>query len=220
MSGSNHCFLTCIQVSQEAGKVVWYSCLWKNFPQCVVIHTVKGFSIVSEAEEDVFLEFPCFFGDPEDVGNLISGSSAFLKCSLSIWKLAAQVLLRPALKGSEHHFAGVWASIWKLAAHALRSRLWRASIWKLVAPALFWASLCWHMGFLRGWAVENLPAMQEAWIQSLGWKDSLEKGMVTHSSILAWRVPWTEEPSRLQSMGLQRVEYDWATFTYTLNAPE
>ena len=84
MLGANCCFLTCIQVSQEAGQVVWYSHLLKNFPQFVVIHTVKGFTIVNEAEEDVFLEFPCFFGDPEDVGNLISGSSAFSKFSLYI----------------------------------------------------------------------------------------------------------------------------------------
>ena len=68
-----------MQVSQEAGKVVWYSHLLKNFPQLVVIHTVKGFSVVNEAEVDVFLEFSCFFSDPVDVGNLISGSSTFLK---------------------------------------------------------------------------------------------------------------------------------------------
>ena len=79
MSGSNCCFLTCIQVSQEAGKVVWYSHLFKNFPQCIVIHTVKRFSIVSEA--DVFLDFSWFFFDSTDVGNLISGSSAFSKSS-------------------------------------------------------------------------------------------------------------------------------------------
>ena len=76
MSGSNCCFLTCIQISQEAGKVVWYSHLLKNFPQFVVIHIVKGFSVINEAEVDVFLEFFCFFCDPVDVGNLISGSSA------------------------------------------------------------------------------------------------------------------------------------------------
>ena len=68
-----------MQVSQEAGKVVWYSYLLKNFPQLFVIHTVKGFSVVNEAEVDVFLEFSCFFDDPMDVGNLISGSSTFLK---------------------------------------------------------------------------------------------------------------------------------------------
>ena len=83
MSGSNCCFLTCIQISQEAGKVVWYSHLLKNFPQLVVIHTVKGFSIVNKVEIDVFLELSCFFGDPVDVGNLISGSSAFSKSSLT-----------------------------------------------------------------------------------------------------------------------------------------
>ena len=76
MSSSNCYFLTCIQVSQETDKVVWYSHLFKNFPQFVVIHTVKGFSLVNEAEADVFQEFPCFFYDPTDVGNLISGSSA------------------------------------------------------------------------------------------------------------------------------------------------
>ena len=84
MSSSNCCFLTCIQVSQEVGKVVWYSHLFKDFPQLVVIRTVKGFSVVSEAEEDVFLELSCFFDDPTDVGNLISGSSAFSKSSLNI----------------------------------------------------------------------------------------------------------------------------------------
>ena len=76
MSGSNHGFLTSIQVSQGAGKVVWYSYLFKNFPQFVVIHIVKDFSVINEAEVDVFLEFSCFFYDPVDVGNLISSSSA------------------------------------------------------------------------------------------------------------------------------------------------
>ena len=77
MSGSNCCFLTCIQISEEADKVVWYSHLLKNFPQFVVIHTVKGFGIVNKGEVDVFLKLSCFFDDPMDVGNLISGSSAF-----------------------------------------------------------------------------------------------------------------------------------------------
>ena len=83
-SSSNCCFLTCIQISQEAGKVVWYSHLLKNFPQFVVIRIVKGFSVVNEVEVDVFLEFSCFFDDPVDVGNLISGSSALSKSSLNI----------------------------------------------------------------------------------------------------------------------------------------
>ena len=77
MSGSNCCFLTCIQVSQEAGKEFWHSHPLKNFAQFVVIHTVKGFGVVNEAELDVFLEFSCFFDDPADVGNLISGSQNF-----------------------------------------------------------------------------------------------------------------------------------------------
>ena len=83
MSDSNCWFLTCIQVSWEAGKVVWYSHLFKNFPQFVVTHTVKGFSIINEAEVGVFLEFPWFFYDATDVGNLISGSSAFSNSSLN-----------------------------------------------------------------------------------------------------------------------------------------
>src|SRR5574337_901365 len=84
MSSSNCCFLTSIQISQEAGQVVWYSYLFQNFPQFVVIHTVKGFGIVGKAEIDVFLELSCFFDDPTDVGHLISGSSAFSKSSLNI----------------------------------------------------------------------------------------------------------------------------------------
>ena len=95
MSSSNCCFLTCIQISQEAGQVVWLPISFKNFPQFVVIHTVKGFGIVNKAEVDVFLEFSCFFNDPMDVSNLISGSSAFSKSSLNIWKFTVQILLKP-----------------------------------------------------------------------------------------------------------------------------
>ena len=94
MFGSNCCFLTCIQISQEAGKVIWYSYLFKNFPQFVVICTVKGFSIVNEAEVDVFLEFSCFFYDPTDVDNLISYSSAFSKSTLNIWKFLVHILYK------------------------------------------------------------------------------------------------------------------------------
>ena len=97
MSSSNCCFLTCIHISYEAGKVVWYPQLQKNFPQFVVIHTIKGFGIVNKAKVDVFLELSCFFDDPMDVGNLISGSSAFSKTNLNIWKLTVPVLLRPDL---------------------------------------------------------------------------------------------------------------------------
>ena len=106
-SGSDYCFLTCIQVSQETGKVAWYSYLLKNFPQFVVIHTVKGFSIVNEAEVDVFLEFLCIFNDLMDVGSLISASSDFYKSSLYIWKFMVHVLLKPGLENFEHYFASV-----------------------------------------------------------------------------------------------------------------
>ena len=74
MSGSNCCFLTCVQISQEAGQVVWYSHLFQNFPQFIVIHIVKGFGVVSKAEVDVFLELSCFFHDPPDVGNWVLGN--------------------------------------------------------------------------------------------------------------------------------------------------
>ena len=106
MSSSNCCFLTCIQVSQEAGQVVWYSHLFQNFPQFIVIHTFIG--IVNKAEIDVLLEFFCFFNNPMDVGNLISGSSAFSKSSLNIWKFIVHVLLKPGLENFEHYFTRVW----------------------------------------------------------------------------------------------------------------
>ena len=86
MSSSNCCFLACVQISQEADQVVWYSHLFQNFPQFIVIHIVKGFGILNKAEIDIFLELSCFFNDPTDVGNLISGSSAFPKISLNIQK--------------------------------------------------------------------------------------------------------------------------------------
>ena len=95
MSSSNCCFLTCIQVSQEAGQGVWYSHLFQNFPQFIVIHTVEGFGVVNKAEIDVVLELSSFFDDPADIGNLISGSSAFSKTSLNIWKFSVHVLPEP-----------------------------------------------------------------------------------------------------------------------------
>ena len=108
MSSSNYCFLTCIQISQEAGQVVWYSHLFQNFPQFIVIHTVKGFGIVNKAEIDVFLELSCFFDDPTDVGSLFSGSSAFSKTSLNIWKFTVHELLKPGLENFEHYFTSEW----------------------------------------------------------------------------------------------------------------
>ena len=108
MPSSNCCFLTCIQVSQEASQVVWYSHLLQNFPQLIVIQTVKGFGIVNKAEIDVFLELSCCFNDPVDVGNLISGSSAFSKTNLNIRKFTVQVLLKPGLENFEHYLTSVW----------------------------------------------------------------------------------------------------------------
>ena len=87
--------------------MVWYSNLFQNFPEFVVIHTVKGFGIVNKAEVDVFLELFCFFDDPVDVGNFISGSSGFSKCSLNIWNFSVHVLLKPGLENFDHYFASV-----------------------------------------------------------------------------------------------------------------
>ena len=105
-SGANCYFLTCIQISQESGQVVWYSHLSQNFTQFVVIHTVKGFSVVNKA--DFFLEFSCFFYDPTNFGNFISSSSAFSKSSLNIWQFSVHILLKPGLENFKHYFASVW----------------------------------------------------------------------------------------------------------------
>ena len=96
-----------MQISQEAGQVVWYSHLFQNFPQFAVIHTVKGFGVVNKAEIDVFLELSCFFDDPVHVGNLISGSSAVSKSSWKIWEFSVHILLKFGLENFEHYFASV-----------------------------------------------------------------------------------------------------------------
>ena len=111
MSSSNCCFLTCIQISQKAGQVIRYSHLLNNFPQFVVIYTVKGFGIVNKAEVNACLELSCFFYDPMDAGNLVSGPSGFSKSTLNIWKFTVHVLwtvLKPGLKNFELYFASVW----------------------------------------------------------------------------------------------------------------
>ena len=106
MCSSNCCFLTCIQISQEAGQVVWYSHLFQNFPQFIVIHTVKVFGLVNKA--DVFQEISCFFDDSADIGNVISCALAFSKPSLNIWMFTVYILLKPGLENFEHYFASVW----------------------------------------------------------------------------------------------------------------
>ena len=103
MSSSNCCFLTCIQISQEVGQVVQYAHLFKNFPEFVVAHTIKDWGIVNKAEVDIFLELSCFFYDPADAGNLISGSSVFSESSLNIWKFSVHILLKPGLENFEHY---------------------------------------------------------------------------------------------------------------------
>ena len=152
MSGSNCCFLTCIQISQEADKVVWYSHLLKNFAQFVVIYTVKGFGIVNKAKVDVFLELSCFFNDLVDVGNLISGSSAFSKSSLNIWKFLAQVLLKPGLENFEHYFASVWDECNCVV------------VW-----AFFGITLLWHWNenwpFPVLWPCLSFPNLLACWVQ-------------------------------------------------------
>ena len=143
MSNSNCCFLTCIYVSQEAGQMVWYSHVFQNFPQFIVIHTVKGFGIVSEAEIDVFLELSCFFHDPADVGNLISGSSAFSKTSLNLQKFMVHVLLKPGLENFEHYFTSMWDEcscvvVWAFFWHCLSLGLeWKHTFSSPVATAEF-----------------------------------------------------------------------------------
>ena len=140
-SNSNCCFLTCIQISQEAGKVFWSSHLFKNFPQFVMIHTVKGFILLNKEEVDVSMELSCFFGDPANVGNLISGSSAFSKPSLNIWKFTDHVLLKPGLENFEHYFASVWAECDCVV------------VWTFFGIAFLWD---WNENWLEnGWALSS-----------------------------------------------------------------
>ena len=150
MSSSNCSFLTCIQISQEAGQVVWYSYLFQNFPQFIVIHTVKSFGILNKAENDVFLELSCFFDDPANVGNLISGSSAFSKTSLNI-----------------REFTVTYS----------RSLAWRT--WALLYYHVRWVQLCgslsilWHclsLGlenwlFPVLWPLLSFPNLLAYWVQ-------------------------------------------------------
>ena len=112
MSSSKCCYLTCIQVSKEAGQVVWYAHLFQNFPQFIVIHIVEGFGVVNKAEIDFFLERSCFFDDLVYVNNLISGSSAFSKARLNISKFTVHILLKTGLENFNHYFTSVWDECW------------------------------------------------------------------------------------------------------------
>ena len=146
---TNCCFLTWIEVYQEAGKVVWYSHLFENFPQFVLVHTVKGSIVVNEAEVDVFLEFPCFFYDPMNVGNLISGSFAFSKSSLYIWKFLVHVLQKPNLKILSITLLAQWAQL-----HSNLSILWNCLS----------LGVEWKLTFSSPVAVLNFPNLLAYWM--------------------------------------------------------
>ena len=150
MSSFNCCFSTCIQISQVAGKVVWYSHLFQNFPVYCDPH--KGFGIVSKAEVDVFLELSCFFYDPVDVGNLISGSSAFSKTSLKVWKFTVHVLLKPGLENFENYFASVW------------DECNSAVVWTFFGIAFLWDwNENWPFPVL--WPLLSFPNLLAYWVQ-------------------------------------------------------
>ena len=151
MSSSMCCLLTCIQISQKAGKMVWYFHLLKNFPQFVLIHTVKGFGIVNKAEVDVFLELSCFFNDAMDVGNLISGSS-FSKSSLNIWKFMAHLLLKPDLENFEHYFASMW------------DEFNCAVVWTFFGIVFLW-DLNENWPFPVLWPMLSFPNLLAYWVQ-------------------------------------------------------
>ena len=149
---SNCCFLTCIQVSQEAGKMVLYSYLFKNFPQFVVIHRIKGFSIVNETEIDVFLKLPCFLHDPVTVGNLLSGSSVFSKPSLYIWMFSVHVLMKPNMKDFEHDLVSMWSE---------RNCV---IVWKFFGIAFLWdRNENWPFPIL--WLLLSFPNLMTYWVQ-------------------------------------------------------
>ena len=152
MPSSNYCFLTCMQVSQETGKVICSSNFLKNCPQFVVVHTVEGFCIVNEAEVDIFLKFHRFFYDPTNVGNLISGSSDFSKPSLYIWKFSVHVLLKPSLKDFEHNLASMWNE------HNC------TVVWTFFGIVLLWD---WNENwpFWVLWPLVSFPNLLTCWVQ-------------------------------------------------------
>ena len=164
MSSSNCCFLSCVQISQEAAKAAWYSHLFKDFPQFVVIHTVKGFGVVNKTKVDVFLEVSCFFYHPGDVGNLVSSSSAFSKGSftsgslnafsiLNIW-FSVHMLLKPCLQNFEHYIASVW------------DECNCAVVWAFFGIAFLWEwNENWSLPVL--WPLLCFPSLLAYWVQHL-----------------------------------------------------
>ena len=150
MSSFNCCFLTCIQISQEAGQMVWYSHLLKNFPQFLVIFTVKGFGVVNQAE--VFLELSCFFYDWNDIGTFISGSSVFSKSSLNIWKFTVHKLLKSCLENFEDYFPSLW------------DECNCAVVWTFFGIAFLWD---WNENqpFLVLWPLLSFPNLLAYWFQ-------------------------------------------------------
>ena len=132
--------------------MVWYSHLFQNFSQFIVIHTVKGFGIVNKTEIDVFLELSCFFNDLVDVGNLISGSSVFSKTSLDIWKFMVHILLKPGLENFEHHFTSVW------------DECNCAVVWEFFGIAFLWDwNENWPFPVL--WPLLSFPNLLTCWVQ-------------------------------------------------------
>ena len=152
MFSSNCCFFTCIQISQEAGQVVLYAHLFQNFPQFIVIHSVKCFGMVNKAEINVFLELSCFSNDPTDVGNLISGSFAFAKSSLNIWKFLVHILLKPSLKNLDYYFSSV------------PDKCTCAVVWTFFGVAFLWD---WNENspFPVLWPLLSFPNLLAYWVQ-------------------------------------------------------
>ena len=151
---SNCCFLTCIQISQEAGKVVWYSHLFQDLPQFVVIHTIKGFGVVNSRSRCFSGTLLLFFfpKDSPDVGNLISGSSAFSKYSLNIWNFTVHILLKPGFENSKHYFASMWEECYCVV------------VWTFFGISFLWDwNENWPFPVL--WSLLSFPNFLAYWVQ-------------------------------------------------------
>ena len=186
MSSSNCCFLTWIHISQEVGKVVWHSHHFKNSPQFVVIHTLKGFGVVDKAEVDVFLELSCFFDDPADVSNLISGSSAFSKSILNIWKFMVHILLKPGLENFEHYLASMW-DVWNCAV-----------VWTFLALPFFEI----------GMKTDLFQSCDHCWVFQIYWH--IECSTFTASSFRIWKLNW----NFITSTSFVRSDVSWGPLDF------